>query len=354
MAELYDVNVVFWKAHDLAIADLTTSDPYLKARIDKTHLNKVTRPVFDTINPAWDEEWHLCNIPVGFHMMIEIWDYDESNKDDFLGLCTYTFDGKSGEIKLEVVLNHKKHGELTLKVEYRPQSAENSVLKSNELRSLGPVYYEHHVSTFAGLVTHSINDADVSAFSTYKVRFPNIAEIFEGVKQHWNVAYSSAQKIFGANPGSAIARQSIHALHSSLYRHSKSSRYGTLKSGLQFLNLFNFARRKENPKFYTYAILEDSMRFSETGAKFFNDFMSKHAMHADCSEQVYCAGEFSVQHVEEDKWVFWIDNNSGTYAPSKTILSKLALLFSSNFPDLQVEALDREDPKLIAVRKVCI
>jgi len=348
MTELHDVKVVFWKACDLTAADPTVSHPYLKARISNTTLATRTRPTFDIVDPVWDEEWYLCNIPLGCRLMIEIWDYDGDNKDDFLGLCTYPFDGKSGEIKLNVILDQKKHGELALKVDYHPKSTENSGVKSNEIRSLGPIYYEHHVIS---LIQSKI-DADISVYSTYKVRFPNIAEIFEGVKLNWNVSYWSAQKIFGATPASASVRQSIHSLHSSLYRHSKSSRYGTLKSGLQFLNLFNFARRKEAPRFYTYTILEDSMRFSETGKKL--DSESKHATQADCSEQVYCAGEFCVQHTEEDKWVFMIDNNSGTYAPSKTILPKLALLFSSNFPDLLVEALDHKDPKLVAIRRVCI
>jgi len=93
------------------------------------------------------------------------------------------------------------------------------------------------------------------------------------------------------------------------------------------------------------------MRFSETGAKFFTDFMSKHAMHANCAEEVFCAGEFCVEELGDNKWRFIIDNNSGTYAPVLDILPKLAQLFSSNFPDMEVVALDREDPKIVEFRK---
>jgi hypothetical protein len=71
-----------------------------------------TRPIFDTVNPTWDEEWHLGNVHLGLHLVIELWDYDQSNKgisspfspslyaqlntcsDDYLGVCMYQFDGK--------------------------------------------------------------------------------------------------------------------------------------------------------------------------------------------------------------------------------------------------------------------
>jgi len=48
-----------------------------------------------------------------------------------------------------------------------------------------------------------------------------------------------------------------------------------------------------------------------------------------------------------------IDNNSGTYSPSKDLLPLLQDVFKANFPDMEVEALDREDPKLIEYMKDC-
>jgi hypothetical protein len=48
-----------------------------------------------------------------------------------------------------------------------------------------------------------------------------------------------------------------------------------------------FAHRVK-PAVYTYVIAvdDDTFRFSETGAKFFVDFASKHALHANCAEAV--------------------------------------------------------------------
>ncbi len=40
-------------------------------------------------------------------------------------------------------------------------------------------------------------------------------------------------------------------------------------------------------RYYTYVLAGDgSLRFSETGAGFFTDFFSKHAMHGGCAEKV--------------------------------------------------------------------
>jgi hypothetical protein len=44
------------------------------------------------------------------------------------------------------------------------------------------------------------------------------------------------------------------------------------------------------PAVYTYIIDEDTFRFSETGAAFFVDFASKHALHSSCAETVRYAG----------------------------------------------------------------
>lgn len=46
------------------------------------------------------------------------------------------------------------------------------------------------------------------------------------------------------------------------------------------------------------------------------------------------------------QWEFVIDNNSGTYAPDKTLLPKLQALLEYNFPGLKVVALDHADPAL--------
>ncbi len=48
------------------------------------------------------------------------------------------------------------------------------------------------------------------------------------------------------------------------------------------------------PAVYTYIVAsdDDTFRFSETGAAFFVDFASKHALHSNCAETVRYSGEF--------------------------------------------------------------
>lgn len=44
-------------------------------------------------------------------------------------------------------------------------------------------------------------------------------------------------------------------------------------------------------RYFTYTLMEESLRFSETGAAFLTDLMSKHAMHAGGAEEVFFAGK---------------------------------------------------------------
>lgn len=134
--------------------------------------------------------------------------------------------------------------------------------------------------------------------------------------------------------------------------HDGTTIYGTLANAREFLELLNGGRRKGIPRYYTYVIVDTGMYFSETGASFFTDFMSKHAMHANASDKVYFAGEFHIQQPSEGKYILVLDNNSGTYAPPKESLPKLRDFFEMNFVGLAVEAYDREDEKLKEYKKI--
>ncbi|KAI9069421.1 hypothetical protein FKP32DRAFT_1586810 [Trametes sanguinea] len=121
------------------------------------------------------------------------------------------------------------------------------------------------------------------------------------------------------------------------------------------------------PAVYTYiiAVEDDSFRFSETGAAFFVDFASKHALHANCAPAVRYSGEFHprpeggwenfADDVPDDsvRWELVIDNNSGTYSPDPMMLPDLKELLQYNFPGFTIHALDRNDPRLIHSREAC-
>ena len=87
--------------------------------------------------------------------------------------------------------------------------------------------------------------------------------------------------------------------------------------------------------------------FPSGGAQMFKDFMSKHAMHADAARDVVYSGEFTVvDKGQGNGYLLVIDNNSGTYAPSKDDLPLLQQLMQFNFPDIEIKAVDFNDPQL--------
>ena len=158
-----------------------------------------------------------------------------------------------------------------------------------------------------------------------------------------------------------------------LYARSTRNGYGIIESRDDFLALLRGEKDSEStsprikPAVYTYIIAagDDTFRFSETGAAFFVDFASKHALHANCAQAVRYSGEFHPRPAggwenfsdetpdDQVQWELVIDNNSGTYAPDKAMLPTLKSLLEFNFPGFTIQALDREDPDLAQSREAC-
>jgi len=202
------------------------------------------------------------------------------------------------------------------------------------------------------------------------MRIRGVQSYLGGTPQHWNTKYAAAQKIFGAGPTSMAVRSSIQAGHRMLYARSTRNGFGVIEKPADVFALLTGGRaapHRVKPAVYTYVIStdDDTFRFSETGAAFFVDFASKHALHANCSETVRYSGEFhprpaggwegfdDARSDADVQWELVIDNNSGTYAPDKTLLPKLTQLLEYNFPGFKVFALDREDPELEKSREAC-
>jgi len=194
---------------------------------------------------------------------------------------------------------------------------------------------------------------------------------FGDVYQHWNTSYRAAQTIFGSGPTSLAIRSSIQAGHRMLYARSTRNAFGIIESSKDIVNLLRGGRgasaHRIKPAVYTYVIAEgdDSLRFSETGAAFFVDFASKHALHANCAPRVRYSGEFHPRPVsgwesfsdetpdDQVEWEIVIDNNSGTYSPDPKLLPNLKDLLEYNFPGLPFVALDFNNPELSQSREAC-
>lgn len=193
--------------------------------------------------------------------------------------------------------------------------------------------------------------------------------------QPWNRNHKAARTIFEGKMSGPV-RSIIQAGHRMLYARSTTNGFGVIDSQedvYSFLHStsspdsnMNYAHRVK-PAVYTYIISaeDDSFRFSETGAAFFVDFASKHALHSNCAESVRYSGEFHPRPEggwdkfcddtpdDQTKWELVIDNNSGTYAPDVKLLPALKGLLEYNFPGIGICAMSHEDPKLVKSREAC-
>ncbi|EFJ51340.1 hypothetical protein VOLCADRAFT_88069 [Volvox carteri f. nagariensis] len=284
--------------------------------------------------------------------------------------------------------------------ESSPSSSSSSSSSSSPRVMLhrGPVRYRISMSALAGALTGHNQDDGLLAFAAYKVNLAGLSLFFQtGASVHWNTNYDKARLLFN----SVAAVQTVRMQHSLLYKDDgqqpdrshtsimtpRDGSRGVLRGGGDLVVLLRGGVRAQQRRYYTYVLMDDgSWRFSETGAAFFSDIMSKHAMHAGCAEKVVYAGEFcllpgdldaswsvyqgaslaalvteadaaastsalaGVGGAEAGNWTLVADNNSGTYAPPAALLPALAALLRHNFPGLRVEVLERNDARLVALR----
>ena len=194
--------------------------------------------------------------------------------------------------------------------------------------------YAVHCPTLTNLVIHQ--------FHYFKIYVKQMESIMQE-KIGWNKNYPAAQKIYSMNPASRVLRAAIQAQHSVLYsgrKNRNTSHTGRMMgTGQEFLKLLMDYRdpilASEGFELYTYSLVNESLRFSRTSAETGIDFASKHALHASGSEFVYAAGEFWVADGK-----LYIDNNSGTFAPPGSMLTRLKALLELNFQGLEVICLD--------------
>lgn len=211
-------------------------------------------------------------------------------------------------------------------------------------------------------VIHPVQDA-LKEHPTWKIGMWHVKEVFGTKRQPWNRKYAAAQTIFEGT-GSFAVRRIVKGQHAYLYggtggikplvdiRKELSEKTGVLLGGLDFVEIFNCGVRRGKSRMFTYVLMEERLYIAETGAKLFRDNFSKHAMHSSAAAEVVYAGElhFRRRHeppgFAEPEYDLILDNNSGTYAPSKAELPNVREAFVRNFAGLRVEALDHADPKL--------
>jgi hypothetical protein len=206
------------------------------------------------------------------------------------------------------------------------------------------IRYSVHKPTLTSIIT-------LQQFHYFKVYLPHVGHYFT-TQTEWNRNYPMALKIYGEGTGSLAIRKAIQAEHSILYS-NREMRLGTKKGSIPtsapnaFFDLLEEFKdggsinQKQELELYTYVLMPESLRFSRTGSKMTNDFSSKHALHAGASPTVSFAGEFWIQ-VEKNEKVLYVDNNSGTFGPSKSGLVRMKSLLEDTF-GIKVVTLDYQD-----------
>mmetsp|Transcript_10810 Transcript_10810/g.23883 ORF Transcript_10810/g.23883 Transcript_10810/m.23883 type:complete len:647 (+) Transcript_10810:59-1999(+) len=188
-------------------------------------------------------------------------------------------------------------------------------------------------------------DEQNSTFFTYEVAIQQIQEVF-GEKHQPYAAPSPKFDIAALN-------LAIKGEHKLLYRdgkveegkigdetQSRHSKWCTLRTGEDFLDLMCRGYRDGHRRVFTFCINDVAMFFSETGSTLAMDTTSKHAVHANGEKQVRYAGTFRVVEKPTGEPMLWFDNDSGTYKPDANDLELLAQLMSINFPGIEMRGVN--------------
>ncbi|ETI41811.1 hypothetical protein F441_12945 [Phytophthora nicotianae CJ01A1] len=329
---------------------LSSSDAYVTIEIDG-NLVAWTRPIFDTLEPEWNEKFLFKNVQQNSTFKLTLFDKD-IDADDELGAAQFntihTIYDTETTFDLPVTLQENKAGTISITVNCHKVDADEFAL----VQEVGPVRYSVHSSFTAGLLKMLTSNDDRLESLAYRVQLHNIPQ-FLPTDNEWNKNYPTIQRIFSPDyPESPVLRQAVMTQHAVIYQHGEErTKYGSIASPADFFELVHNGRRNDKPVLFTYAITSKGWYFSETGAAFFKDMLSKHMLHSGAAFSVKYAGEFHIQQTDDDTFKLVIDNNSGTYAPPQEQLPQLQELMENNFPGIICEALDRDDETLVEARK---
>ncbi|OWY96095.1 C2 domain-containing Hypothetical protein, partial [Phytophthora megakarya] len=252
------------------------------------------------------------------------------------------------EFDLPITFQENKAGTIKIKVNCHQVDPDEYAV----VQEVGPVRYSVHSSVSAGLLTMITANDDRLESLAYRIQLHNIPQ-FMPTDNEWNKNYPTIQRIFSPDyPESPVLRQAVMTQHALIYAHgAEDTKYDSIATPAEFFELIHDGRRNDKPVLFTYAITSKGWYFSETGASFFKDMLSKHMLHSGAAFSVKYAGEFHIEKTDDDILKLVIDNNSGTYAPPQEQLPRLQELMENNFPGIVCEAVDRDDEALVEARK---
>ncbi|KAI1124702.1 hypothetical protein F5Y10DRAFT_280012 [Nemania abortiva] len=358
----YTVKFTFHRAKNLPTADISTgaSDPFLTATLstslprrhkEDADLCYRTRTIRRSLEPQWDEEWIVANVPsTGFRLKCRLYDEDWPDHNDRLGNVTIygnsineSWQGLSDDaFKVKKRMGSKRAYALkaATSVFHKDVSMTPTLYVSaavlgksdpphGQIYTVGPTYYFQHFSPMIGRMTgikvnkdenaDAQGDDNTSAAEkdgkhaekkAQKYDFQaNEIQLAGPVPQRLYHRFVEFRPIIGLLFQSSgfrghILNKALHHQHARIYNFDKSTEWGTFKpcseeASLQFLKMAHF---DEGARLFTYIItLDGLMRFTETGKEFGIDLLSKHTMHSDAQIYIACSGEFLIRRVKTHK-----------------------------------------------------
>ncbi|RYP76635.1 hypothetical protein DL769_003595 [Monosporascus sp. CRB-8-3] len=354
----YTVRFIFHRAANLPTADISTgaADPFLKATLTtalpKRHKEDPdlvfrTRTIRKTLEPEWEEEWVVANVPSsGFRLKCRLYDEDWPDPDDRLGNATILVSGVSedwegipppgGEFKVKKRVGSKRA--YILKACTTAIGASKSMTprlwvsavvlgKSDpphgQIYTVGPSFYFKHFSPMIGRMTGVKVNRDEADDSNNRGTNGTLDPSEERKMQKYDFQANEIQLAGPVPPRlyhryvefrpligilfrksglrGRILSSVLHHQHERIYNFDKGTEWGMVKScseeaSLQFLKMAHF---DEGARTFTYVItLDGLLRFTETGKEFGIDWLSKHTMHSDAAVHVACSGEFLIRRLE--------------------------------------------------------
>jgi len=181
-------------------------------------------------------------------------------------------------------------------------------------------------------------DPDARTFRTWEVELPGLERDLE--PQGWNRQYQQSQQIF-ATPQGQHTRQLLQAEGRQLFKQAPVVADAVLSGKELLAQLLAASDDGTHVLVYALCIKQNRavLRFCKART------LVAHAAMAEGRDSVWCSGELVVA----DGTVI-LDNNSGTYAPPAAQLQRIPELLRRCWPDLAVEAMHFEDPRLAALK----
>ncbi|KAI1336273.1 hypothetical protein F5Y15DRAFT_209557 [Xylariaceae sp. FL0016] len=359
----FTVKFTFHRAENLPTADIGTgaADPFITATlstsIPKRHkedpdLRYRTRTIRRTLEPQWDEDWIVANIPAsGFRLKCRLYDEDWPDHDDRLGNVTihvnrvsedwegFVDAGKAFEVKKRMgskrayflkacETGFSTTGSMTPRLYVSAKVLGKSDPPYGQTCTIGPTYYFKHFSPMIGRMTGvKVNQEAADDSNDHQERpISHQSKETERKMQKYDFQANEIQ-LAGPVPPSLyhryvefkpiigllfrssgfrgkILNKALHHQHSRIYNFDTSTEWGTFEpcseeASLHFLKMAHF---DEGGRIFTYVItLDGLMRFTETGKQFGIDLLSKHTMHSDADIYIACSGEFFIRRLKKPK-----------------------------------------------------